>query len=76
MKAMDQALVLKSRENQMLLVHCTWQSNASDNIEKSNPQAETETEESPGGAGYSSGMFRDSSSKQASISLRLNSNFT
>ena len=52
------SIEVKRKSNANLLVHCTWQSNASDNIEKSNPQAETETEESPGGAGYSSGMFR------------------
>ena len=50
--------VNKRKSNANLLVHCTWQTNASDNVEKSNTDAETEREESPGGAGYSSGMFR------------------
>ena len=50
--------VNKRKSNANLLVHCTWQTNASDNVEKSSTEAEAETEESPGGAGYSSGMFR------------------
>ena len=52
------SIEVKRKSNANLLVHCTWQSNASDNVDKSNTDAETETEESPGGAGYSSGMFR------------------
>ena len=35
--------VNKRKSNANLLVHCTWQTNASDNVEKSSTEAEAET---------------------------------